>query len=98
MRYVGQRPVEIVGNPIPIVPIEQHGLAPLLSVLKVLVVTPYDTAPVSKRQVRMDLLCGGIMRYEITVILVDLCLTNSSYAQTTAYTANQPTLTFAGAE
>jgi glc operon protein GlcG len=38
------------------------------------------------------------MRFEIGVILVGLCLTSPGYAQTTAYTANQPTLTFVGAE
>jgi glc operon protein GlcG len=38
------------------------------------------------------------MRYGIGVLLAGLCLTGPTYAQTAAYAAEQPTLTFEGAE
>jgi glc operon protein GlcG len=38
------------------------------------------------------------MRHGIGIFLIGLCLTGPVYAQTAGYTANQPTLTFTGAE
>ena len=38
------------------------------------------------------------MRYKIALTLVGLCLAGAAHAQSFSYTANQPTLTYAGAE